>query len=147
MYFNIYFIRNETEVSILRAHLRLRNQPARAHPSAPPGHQGALSLLPPLIHAQQHGAPAHCARTPSPGRLKDAAHQVWADQGSAGPELRRRHAGQSVAAMTRRAGGLQRSVDRRRLMIPPPPSTAASTANNVFSHVQRTSLRETVRLE
>jgi len=49
--------------------------------------------------------------------------------------------------MTRRAGGLQRSVDRRRLMIPPPPSTAASTANNVFSHVQRTSLRETVRLE
>lgn len=56
------FFRKETEVPFLRKIVRLRDEPARAHPPAPPGHPRALSLLLAHLHPQQHGAAAHSPR-------------------------------------------------------------------------------------
>lgn len=52
---------------VLRAAVRVRDEPARAHPAAAPGHPRAVPALLAHVHAQQHRAPPHRARAPPPG--------------------------------------------------------------------------------
>lgn len=52
---------------VLRAAVRVRDEPARAHPAAAPGHPRAVPALLAHVHAQQHGAAPHRARAPPPG--------------------------------------------------------------------------------
>jgi hypothetical protein len=99
-------------MSVLRADLRLRDEPARAHPPAPSGHPRALPLLPPLVHAQQHRAPPYCPRAPPPGQSQDDPDQVWPDEGDAGPTVHGRH--EPVSALTAAVAGDGRDGVRRR---------------------------------
>lgn len=53
-------------MSVLRATLRVRDELARAHPAAAPGHPRAVPALLAHLHPQQHRAPPHRARAPPP---------------------------------------------------------------------------------
>ena len=55
-------------MSVLRADLRIRDEPAGAHQAAAPGHPGTLSLLSSILHAQQYCPQAHCPGAQEPGR-------------------------------------------------------------------------------
>ena len=71
-------------MSLLRANLRLRDQPPSSHPAETPGYPGLLSLLPENLHPEQHRSPARAARTPEPsGKNSD---QVQPDPGHARPD-------------------------------------------------------------
>ena len=52
--------RQETEVSILREAVRLRDESASPHTAASPGYQGAVSVLLADVHAEQHRQTTHC---------------------------------------------------------------------------------------
>lgn len=60
-------------MSILRETVRIRDEPARAHPAAAPGHPRAVPALLAHLHAQQHRAPPHRARAPPPGHAAPRA--------------------------------------------------------------------------
>lgn len=53
-------------MSILRAAVRIRDEPARAHSTAAPGHPRAVPALLAHVYTQQHRAPAHRSRAPQP---------------------------------------------------------------------------------
>lgn len=72
----------KAEMSILRETIRVRDEPARAYPSAAPGHPRALPVLLAHVHAQQHRAPPHRPRAPpsshptTPPRHRPQPHAV-----------------------------------------------------------------------
>ena len=72
----------------LRENLWLRNKPSSSHQTTTPRNPGALPVLPPLLHPEQHGAKAHRAGAQAPGQPQDDPHQVWVDEGFAGPSVR-----------------------------------------------------------
>lgn len=63
-------------MSILRADLRIRNQPPCSHPTTPPRHPRSLPLLPPILHSKQHRASTHRPGTSSPDQSQDDPRQV-----------------------------------------------------------------------
>lgn len=65
---NIRDCRQETEVSILREAVWLRDESASPHTAASPGYQGAVSVLLADVHAEQHRQTAH--RTGAQGRTE-----------------------------------------------------------------------------
>lgn len=67
--------RKKAEVSVLRAALRLRDEPSRAHPAAPSRNPRAMSVLLAHVHAQQHGAPAHRARAQDGAQHEDGGRR------------------------------------------------------------------------
>lgn len=58
-----FFRRRETQVSLLRETVRLRDESARPRTATPSGHQGGLSVLFADVHQEQHGQETRRART------------------------------------------------------------------------------------
>lgn len=72
---------------ILRENVRVRDQPAGAHPAAAPGHPRAVPLLPPQLHQEQHGAETHRPGAQTPDQPQADPRQVREQAGAARPAL------------------------------------------------------------
>ena len=81
--------RDQIEMSFLWANLRLRNQPEGSHPSATPGHQSSLSLLPPVLHQEQHSQETHTEGTQASDQTKLNTNKVWQQTNLAGSTISR----------------------------------------------------------
>ena len=76
-------------MSFLRADLRLRDKPEGSHPSAPPGHQSALSILSPVLHQEQHSQETHTEGTQASDQTKLNTNKVWQQTNLAGSTISR----------------------------------------------------------
>ena len=67
---------------LLWACIRLRNQPTSSHSSAAPGYPCDLSLLPPVIHEEQHST-STCGKRASACPRRSHSNKIWIDQSDA----------------------------------------------------------------